>query len=167
MSTFTYTYNRTHTSIFVADNVRNLLRDIINWSGFDPTKLVDDWQVVGQAIQTWLRSGHLTEVTIEFFVPGSTRLAARWDFPVTYDGSGVDSDMWVARELVRRTVEKAGRPPANASYEILLSTSPGRPDVPRMGPATYRSTDGLVGRSSGTAIATPDVMAGLKYWRAA
>lgn len=28
MSTFTYTYNRTHTSIFVADNMRNLLRDI-------------------------------------------------------------------------------------------------------------------------------------------
>ena len=167
MSTHTFAYTRTNTSIFAADNMRNLLRDIISWSGLDPTKLVDDWAIMGQAVQTWLRSGHLTEITIEFFLPGAPNVVGRWDFPITYDGSGVDSDMWVARELVRRTIEKSGRPPVHASYEVLLATLAGRPDVQGMHPATHRSTDGLIGRASGTAIATPDIMAGLRYWRAA
>ena len=75
--------------------------------------------------------------------------------------------MWVAREQIRRTIDKAGRPPANATYEVILYALSGRPDVPGMGPATLRSTEGLIGRTSGTAIATPDIMASLKYWRAA
>lgn len=167
MSTHVFTYNRSHASIFVSDNMGNLLRDIIAWSGLDPTKLVDDWQVVGNAVQTWLRSEHLYQITIEFFLPGSAKLAGRWDFPITYDGSGVDGDMWVAREHVRRTIEKAGRPPSGATYEVILWAHPGRLPVNGMGLATPRSTDGMVGRLSGTAIATPDIMASLKYWRAA
>src|SRR5271156_3414498 len=112
MSTFTFTYTRTHTSVFVADNMRNVLRDVVMWSGLDPTNLIDDWSVIGQAIQTWLRSEDLLEIIIEFFVPGWTNLRGRWDFPIEYDGSGSDDDMWVARDHIRRTIEKAGRPPA-------------------------------------------------------
>lgn len=167
MSTHVFTYNRSHTSIFVADNMGNLLRDIVAWSGLDPTKLVDDWRVVGNAVRTWLRSGHLYEIAIEFFLPGSTSLVGRWDFPINYDGSGVDGDMWVAREHVRRTIEKSGRPPAAATYEVILRAHAGRAPVDGMGPATLRSTAGMIGRVSGTAIATPDIMASLKYWRAA
>jgi len=167
MSTHTFTYNRSHTSIFVADNMRSILRDIVSWSGLDPTKLVDDWQVVGPAVQAWLRSGHLYEISIEFFLPASGKLVGRWDFPIAYDGNGVDGDMWVAREHVRRTIEKAGRPPAPSSYEVILWAHAGRPHVDGMGQAALRSTDGMIGRLSGTAIATPDIMASLKYWRAA
>lgn len=167
MSTFTFTYSRTHTSVFVADNMRNVLRDIVMWSGLDSTKLIDQWSVIGRAIQTWLRSDDLLEIVIEFFVPGLTNLRGRWDFPIQYDGSGNDDDMWVARDHIRRTIEKAGRPPANAAYEIILVTRRGRPDVSGMGPATLRSTEGFISRTSGTAIATPDIMASIKYWRAA
>ncbi len=167
MSTFTFTYNRTHTSTFVADSMRNVLRDIIKWSGLDPTKLVDDWPVVGNAVRTWLNSGDLLEITIEFFRPGETKVVVRWDFPIRYDGIGIDGDMWVAKEHIRRTIEKAGRPPSNADYRIILTALPGRPYVADMVPAEFFSTDGLIGRSSGTAIATPDIMASIKYWRAA
>ena len=69
MSTFTFTYTRTHTSVFVADNMRNVLRDVVMWSGLDPTNLIDDWSVIGQAIQTWLRSEDLLEIIIEFLRP--------------------------------------------------------------------------------------------------
>jgi hypothetical protein len=165
MSTHAFTYNRSHTSIFAADNMRNILRDIISWSSLDPTKLVDDWQILGRATQTWLQSGHLYQVTIEFFLPTPSKLVGRWDFPVTYDGSGVDSDMWVAREHVRRTIDKAGRPPAGANYEVILWAHAGRPHVDGMGPAILRPTNGMVGRLSGTAIATHDIMVSLKYWR--
>lgn len=167
MSTHVFTYNRSHTSIYVADNMGNLLRDIVTWSGLDPTKLVDDWQVLGRAVQAWLRSEHLYQITIEFFLPISGKLVGRWDFPIAYDGSGVDGDMWVAREHVRRTIDKAGRPPAGANYEVILWAHSGRPHVDGMGPTTHRSTAGMVDRLSGTAIATPDIMASLKYWRAA
>lgn len=167
MSTHVFTFNRTHTATYVADNMRNVLRDIITWSGLDPTKLVDDWGVLGTAVRTWLRSEHLIEIILEFYVPGNARMVARWDFPITYDGSGVEDDMWVAREQVRRTIDKAGRPPLSARYDIILRTRPGREDVDGMSPTTLRSTEGMVGRISGTAIATPDIMASIKYWRAA
>ncbi len=167
MSTYTFTYSRTHTSVFVADNMRNLLRDIISLSGLDPTNLVDDWKTTGEAVKTWLSTGDLTRVTIEFFIPGSNKACLRWDFPISYDGSGVDDDMWLAKELVRNTIAKAGKPPANAKYEVILSTKPGRPNVPGMSSVEFRSTEGLVERTSGTAIATPDIMATMKYWRAA
>lgn len=166
MSTFTFTYNRTHTSVFVADNMRNLLKTIIDMSNLDPEKLVDDWESLGPAVQGWLKTGDLLQITLEFFTPGSDQACARWDFPITYDGSGVEDDMWVAKDQIRRTIAKAGRPPKNASYEVILSTRPGRPDMPGMAPGGFRSTDGLIGRASGTAIATPDIMATLKYWRA-
>jgi hypothetical protein len=164
MSTHVFTFNRTHTSTFVADNMRNLLRDIITWSGLDPTKLVDDWDVLGNAVRIWLRSGHLYEIVMEFYMPGTSGLVGRWDFPITYDGSGVEDDLWVAREHVRRTIDKAGRPPPAARYTIILRTHSGREDVPGMVLVELRSTSGMVGRSSGTAIATPDIMASLKYW---
>ena len=167
MSTFTFTYNRTHTSIFVADNMRNVVRDIIKWSGLDQTQLVDDWGVLGNAVRIWLGTGDLLEITIEFYCPGDGALLSRWDFPISYDGSGVDDDMWVAKDHIRRTVEKAPPVPSNARYRVILSTQPGRQDVPGMSSTTYRSTDGMVSRNSGTAVATPDIMASIKYWRAA
>jgi hypothetical protein len=151
----------------VADNIRNVLRDIVREGGLDPTKLMDDWQTLGHAVKTWLESGHLEKITIEFSVPGSTRISARWDFPVSYDGSGADDDMWVSKEHILRTIAKAARPPANAVYRVILINTPGRPDVPGMASTDFKSTEGMICRSAGTSIATPDVMAGLQYWRAA
>jgi hypothetical protein len=166
MSTFTFTFNRTHTSVFVADNMRNILKIIIEISGLDPDELVDDWMVLGPAVQTWLATGDLEQITLEFFTPGSDQVCARWDFPISYDGSGVDDEMWADRGHIQRAIAKAARPPANASYRVILQTRPGRPDMPGMAPAEFRGTRGLVGRASGAAVATPDIMAGLKYWRA-
>lgn len=167
MSTFTYSYNRTQTSVFAADAMRNVLRDIIKWSGLDQTKLVDDWIVLGTAVRTWLATGDLEEITIEFYRAGDGTLISRWDFPISYDGSGVDDDMWIAKEHIRRTIEKAPSVPSNALYRIVLSARPGRPDVDGMTSTSYKSTNLMVSRSSGTAVATPDIMASIKYWRAA
>lgn len=168
MSAHTFTYSRTHTAVFVSDNMRNLIRDIISWSGLDPTKLADDWEsVVGNAVQTWLRSEDLQKIVLEFYVPGQNVAAARWDFPISYDGSGVDDDMWVAKTFVKNTIEKSRKPPANATYRVVLFVRPGAADIPGMVSATLRDTTGLTGRDAGTAIATPDIMASLKYWRTA
>ncbi len=166
-ATYTLTYTRTHTATFVSDNIRNVVRDIIREGGLDPTKLMDDWQTVGPAIKTWLESGHLEKIVIEFYVEGSSRASARWDFPITYDGSGVDDDMWVSKEHIIRTIAKASKPPNNAVYRVVLTNKPGRPDVPGMSSTEFKSTEGMICRSAGTSIATSDVMAGLQYWRAA
>lgn len=168
MSTHVFTYSRAHTSVFAADNMRNILRDIINWSRLDATKLVDDWSgALEDAVRTWLGTSDLEQIILEFYVVGKEDAVARWDFPISYDGSGRDDDMWVAKEFVRRTIEKGQKPPANAIYRVVLISRPGRPDVPGMVATTLRGTNGLSGRLSGTAIATPDIMASLKYWRAA
>jgi len=167
MSTATFTFSRTHTALFVADNLRNQLRELIKAAGLDPTQLVDDWQILGGAAKYWMETGYLTGVTIEFFYPGGSRAQHRWDFDISYGGSGVDEDMWVDRDHIQRTIAKAGKPPAGCVYRIVLSCLPGRPDYPGMTPTQFKSTDGLVSRATGTAIATQDVMAGLRYWKAA
>jgi len=167
-STHTLTYSRTHTSVFVSDNIRNVLRDIIKEGGLDPTKLMDAWSSnIGEAVKCWLESGHLTGITIEFYQPNSNNAEARWDFPISYDGSGSDDDMWVSKRHIIRTIAKASKPSSNASYRIVLTNKPGEPYVEGMGDTEFRSTEGLICRSSGTAIATPDIMAGVRYWRAA
>lgn len=165
MSVSTFTYTRSHTSAFVADHMRNQLKRIIQAAGLSPEALADDWDVLGAAVRRWLETGDLQQVTLEFFKPGSNALEMRWDFEVTYGGSGVDDDMWVDRDHLQRTISKAGYPPADCRYRVVLTARPGRPEVKGMTTTNFRSTEGFTSRAAGTSIATPDVMAGLSYWR--
>lgn len=167
MSVSTFTFTRTHTAAYVADHMRNQLIRIVQAAGLSPEHLVDDWDVLGRAARTWLETGDLQRVTIEFYKPSTGKLELRWDFEITYAGSGVDDDMWVDRDHLQRTIEKAGRPPSGSAYTIILSARSGRPDVSGMSSTSYRPTTGLVSRATGTAIATQDIMAGLNYWRTA
>lgn len=167
MSVSTFAYARTHTALFVADNMRNQLKRIVQAAGLSPEALVDDWELTGRAVRTWLESGDLRHVILEFFKPGYSKLEARWDFDVTYDGSGVDDDMWVDREHLQRTIAKAGYPPPGCVYRVVLLVRRGAPSVSGMDDTTLRSTGGFTSRASGTAIATQDIMAGLRYWRPA
>ena len=165
MSVSTFTYARTHTATYVADNMRNQLKRIIQAAGLSPQDLADSWEVLGEAVRTWLRSGHLKKVVLEFYKPGSDKLEMRWDFDIDYDGSGVDDDMWVDREHLQRTIQKAGQPPAGCVYRVILRHDQGAVPVAGMYSATLRATDGFVSRAAGTSIATSDIMAGLNYWR--
>jgi hypothetical protein len=165
-STYTFTFNRTHTATFAADAMRNALRDLLLGVGLDPLSLVTSWSVNGEAARTWLRSGHLRELVLELYVPGSSKVAARIDIPIRYDGSGVSDDMWVDREHVRRTAAYIGKLPAHYRYDVIFRLAPGAPPVVGMGDATLRGTGGLSARSAGTVIATPDIVGGLRYWRA-
>lgn len=56
---------------------------------------------------------------------------------------------------------------ATTNYRIILTSQRGRPDVAGMSSASHLATTGLVSRSTGTAIATHDITAGLNYWRPA
>ena len=106
----------------------------------------------------------LEAVIIEFYKPGSNTVAARWDFPIRYDGVGL-GEMWVDQEFFEASFDKAARPPSGCVYRILLSTKSGRPDVSGIGPAPFKSLGSLTGRDAGTVIATPYLMAGAKYYR--
>lgn len=165
MST-TFAYGRTQTAIFASDNMRNVLKLIVRENGLNPTKLLDDWPTLERGIRMWLESGHLYEIVIEFFDPVTDALKGRWDFPIRYDGDGGD-DMWVDWDHLERSLAKAAPPPAGCTYTVWLRTHAGRPDVAGFTTGSLRSTSGLVGREAGTVIATPDIMASAKYWRAA
>jgi hypothetical protein len=165
-STYTFVFNRTHTATFAADAMRNVLRDLLVAVGLDPLALITDWSLNGEAARTWLRSGHLRELMLEVYAPGSSKATARIDIPVRYDGSGVDDDMWVDRDHVRRTASHIGKLPAHYRYDVVFRLAPGAPPVPGMGSAILRGTGGLTVRSAGTVIATPDIVGCLRYWKA-
>src|SRR5476651_2500480 len=106
-----HTYNRTYSVVFLAENMRNALRDVIRESGLDPVELMRQWpEWIGPAVRTWLDSGHLRAIVIEFYRPGASAVSARWDFPIRYTGSGVDDDMWMDTAYLRQLILKAAKP---------------------------------------------------------
>ena len=161
-----HAYARTHTSIYVSDKLRNFLKILVRHYGLDPQAVVDAWSDwVDRAARTWLESGHLEAIVIEFYWPWAGAAVARWDFPIRYDGNGVD-DMWVDRLFFEDSLAKAKAPPRGCSYRIVLRSLPGEPPVAGVGPTKLRSINGLIGREAGTIIATPDIMASARYYRA-
>ena len=90
---YTRTFTLTHSIVFLSDNLRNTLREVIRENGLSPDKLMQDWEVIERGIQTWLRSGHLNNIVVEFYKPGASSVSARWEFPIGYAGSGVDDEL--------------------------------------------------------------------------
>jgi hypothetical protein len=169
MATQAYAYARTftqaHSIVFLSDNLRNTLREVIRENGISPEKLVQDWETIEQGIQTWLRSGHLNNIVVEFFKPGAMASTARWEFPIGYAGSGVDDDMWLDKNYLRQLIAKSARPSADCTYRIILCTDPGRPDVAGFSDCSFLSTGSLAARQAGTVIATRHMTAAVTYWR--
>jgi len=165
MGTYTQTFTQTHSIVFLSDNLRNTLREVIRENGISPNKLMQDWETIERGIQTWLRSQHLNNIVVEFFRPGASAASARWEFPVGYTGSGVEDDMWLDKAYLRQLIAKAARPSVDCTYRILLCTDPGAATVSGFTSCTFLSTGQLAARQAGTVIATGHMTAGATYWR--
>lgn len=161
----TRAYARVHTAVFASDKLRNFLKLLVRKYGLDPQGVIDAWSKwVNRAARTWFESGHLSEITIEFYRPGSDSTEARWDFPIRYDGNDVD-EMWIDREFFEDSITKSKAPSSDCTYRIVLRTLPNEPPVPGVGSTTLRSIKGLVSREIGTIVSTPDIMASGRYYR--
>jgi HORMA domain-containing protein len=159
------TFAHTHAIVFLSDNLRNTLREVIRENGISPNKLMQDWETIELGIRTWLQSGHLNNIVVEFFKPGAWVSSARWEFPIGYAGSGVDDDMWLDKNYLRQLIAKSARPSTDCTYRILLCTAPGRPYVEGFSDCSFLSTGNLVARQAGTVIATGYMTAAVTYWR--
>lgn len=169
MATQTYAYSRAftqaHSIVFLSDNLRNTLREVIRENGISPDKLVQDWGTIQKGIQTWLRSGHLNNIVVEFFKPGASASSARWEFPIGYAGSGVDDDMWLDKNYLRQLIAKSARPSTDCTYRIILCTGAGALYVRGFSDCSFLSTGNLAARQAGTVIATGHMTAAVMYWR--
>lgn len=166
MNAFTHAnaYARTHTATFVADKLRNLMKNLVIDAGLDPTALADAWSGwVYDAARRLMETGHLRKIVIEFYMPGSASASGRWDFPIRYDGTGID-DIWVDTEFFKATFAKAPRPPAGCTYRILIVDAPDAPNV-GLTYTSFKSLGSMTAREAGTVIATPDIIAGATYYR--
>ena len=162
----TYAFSRLHTSVYVSDKMRKLLTLLVRHYGLDPVQIADAWTAwVDHAVRRWLESGHLRTIIIEFYRPRASNCEARWDFPIRFDGSGIEDEMWVDRAFLEGSIAKAKAPPVDCSYRIVLRVAPGAPEVAGVGDTVLRSTNGLVAREIGTVISTPDIMASGRYYR--
>ena len=164
-ATFTSTYSRTHTAKYVSDKMRNVLKYLISYYNLSPVALLDAWtDWVDAGARDLLERGDLEKIVIEFYKPGSDATTGRWDFPIRYDGNGVD-EMWVDREFLEGSFAKTSTPPAGCIYRVLL--------VPRAGAAlpgnlswtSFKALGSLVRREAGTIVSTPDIMASMAYYK--
>ena len=57
MSTYTYAhvFTQTHSIVFLSDNMRNTLREVIRENGLSPDKLMQDWDTIERGIQNLAR----------------------------------------------------------------------------------------------------------------
>lgn len=167
MSTHAYAqvFSQAHSIVFLSDNLRNTLREVIRENGISPQKLVQDWETIEQGIQTWLQSRHLNNIVVEFFKPGASIASARWEFPIGYTGSGVDDDMWLDKAYLGQLIAKSKRPTTDCTYRILLCTDAGAPTVSGFTNCSFLSTGQLAARQAGTVISTSHMTAGATYWR--
>ena len=65
-------YTRAHNVTFLTDNLLNILREVIRENGLSPDKLAQDRDTLARGMRIWLHSGHLTNVIVEFYRPGTT-----------------------------------------------------------------------------------------------
>jgi hypothetical protein len=151
--------------VFLSDNLRNTLREVIRENGISPQKLMQDWETIECGILTWLQSGDLNNIVVEFFKPGASVASARWEFPIGYAGSGVDDDMWLDRAYLRQLIAKSARPTTDCTYRIILCTDATAPNIPGFSHCPFLSTGQLAARQAGTVIATGHMTAGATYWR--
>lgn len=162
-----FTYNRTHSVTYVADNILKSLKDIIRESGMDPTRFVNDTEVNMRGIKAWLESEHLERITLEIFNPATDGLIKRWDIEVRYDWSSGDATFWTDTEQLKWAIKKAGVAPSTAKYDLIVRTKSGRPVVTGWSSCSYRSTDGMVRQSLGSTIEHSGLGASAAYWRKA
>ena len=156
----------THSVTYVADNILKSFKDVIRLSGLDPSNLVNSWDSKMRALNTWLGTGDLEAVVLEIFNPHTGALITRWDIDVVHNWSlSAEGTFWTDTDLLRYHIRKAGVAPADARYELLLQTKPGRPDVEGWSRGTYRSTAGLVRQSLGSAIEHNGLGGNAGYWR--
>jgi hypothetical protein len=167
MSTHAYSqvFSQAHSIVFMSDNMRNTLREVIREYGISPGKLMQDWDTIERGIQTWLQSGHLNNIVVEFFKPGASEASARWEFPILYTGSGIDDDMWLDKNYLRQLIAKSKRPTSDCTYRIILCTDNGAPAVSGFTSCSFLRTGQMSARQAGTVIATGHMTAGATYWR--
>lgn len=157
----------THSVTFVSDNILKSLKDIIVLSGLDPANFTAGWDTYGLALRTWMQSQHLERVTLEVYNPKTDALVGRWDLEVSYGSNAGDGSFWVDTEQLRYAIKKAGVAPAEAKYDVIMRTKPGRPDVAGWGPCHLRATTGMVRQSLGTTVEHSGLGASAAYWRKA
>jgi hypothetical protein len=158
-------FTQAHSIVFMSDNMRNTVREVIRENGISPDKLMQDWDTIERGIQTWLRSGHLNNIVVEFFKPGASEASARWEFPIEYTSSGVDDDLWLDKNYLRQLIAKAKRPTSDCTYRVLLCVDDDAPMVSGFSRQSFLSTGQMSARQAGTVIATGHMTAGATYWR--
>jgi hypothetical protein len=157
-------YSSTHTVAHVMTKMLNFLKEIIRESGLDPSHLMDEWESLELAINTWLNSRHLNTVILEIYDPKTDLLVKpRWDLDIIYDYGG--DALWADGNAIRYHIKKAGLVPSSCKYRFVCDNKDGRPDVSGWSKTKLRSIEGLKKYSIGTAIGGTNIGTGAGYWR--
>src|SRR6266542_1830666 len=162
MSTFTVAITYTHTVTYVTTKILLTLKEIIREIGLDPVRFTDSWHAYEGAISTWLSSRHLQCVSLEVYDPRTSVFVTRWDIDVVYATVG-DGALWVDTAAVRYSIAKAGLVASSCRYDIILTATPGRPDVTGWGPCDFRSTKGFKRYAVGATIGGNGLSAQIAY----
>jgi hypothetical protein len=163
MSTFTVSFTYAHTVAYVTDKMLHTILGIIRQIGLDPSHFTDDWDTNERAISTWLASRDLERVILEVYDPATGKAAGRWDMDVVYATVG-DGSLWLDTDHVSYAIRKAGLVPESCSYDLLLTTKPGRPDVQGWGRRDLRSMAGFKRYSIGASVGGNGLTAQTAYW---
>lgn len=165
MSTHVAVNTYTHSVTYVTGEMVRSLKQIIRLSGLNADLLMNNWGSLETAISTWIRSKHLTRVTLEIYNPNTNRLVTRWDFEINYSyGTDDDGSLWADHDAIKVALAKAGVIAATCKYEFKI-LAPGGESVDGWSKGSYRATDGFLQHSLGNTISGNTLGAGTSFWR--
>jgi hypothetical protein len=161
-----YTSSTTHTHVvnYITEKMLLSLGNIIRGSGLSMERFANNLQSYEEGIRTWLRSGHLDKVILEIYDPATNALVRRWDFEL-FVGDDGDVGFWFDPDDIRYHLLKAGKVPSQCSYAIIVTTKPGRPEVPGWSRCDLRDTTHLRRFCLGTTVSASHTCARPSYWR--
>lgn len=165
MSTHVSVNTYTHSVTYVTGEMVRSLKQIVRLSGLNADLLMNSWVSLETAISVWIRSKHLTKVTLEIYNPKTNGLVTRWDFEINYSyGADDDGSLWADHDAIKIAIAKAGVISTTCKYEFKI-LAPGGEAVNGWSKGSYRSTDGFLQHSLGTTIAGNSLGTGTSFWR--
>ena len=162
---------RAEDSIYALSSLYQALETIVLAYGLNPKGLSSAWKDWADcAIHTWLSSGDLRVVAIEFYRPESAETLARWDFLIHYGGE-YSKKPSVYCSSFQRFIQDSKAPLSDCCYRIVLAHHWNAPlhsskimglglNIP-----PHLSSKSLVPEEIGVIIKTHQVMVSAKFFK--
>lgn len=163
----TLSVTRVQTAVYVSAKLVGAMGVILSELGLGTAyRSYDQWALIERSLRTWMEERTLERVTLEVYDPARDDALAVTGFPISYFDPNTDERTFQQDLAIARYQSAKARAAirANATFRVMVETTPGATTIAGWGPTTARSTSGMVRLLGGTVASGPHASAALEMW---